>query len=92
VNEAVGPFRAAAAQAEVLLTSAHKVPLRMRRESMKSMFGELLTMSTLQELRQWWNAEAQEASKDILMKMHEQIAASFQGHDKSRFLEIVRSL
>jgi hypothetical protein len=94
VNEEIGPFRAAAAQAEVLLTGAQQmqVPQRMWREAMRTMFGELLMISTLKELQEGWDAKAQEAARKVLVAMHEQIALSFYGHDRTRFMQAVGSL
>jgi hypothetical protein len=92
MTEAFGPFRAAAAQAEVLLTAANRVPQSMWQESARSVFGSVPTMSTLRELQEGWDAEAQEAARKVLIRMYQDIAMSVYGPNQARFVEAVEGL
>jgi hypothetical protein len=92
VNEAVGPIRAAAAQADILSAVAWKVPQKMWDESVLSTLGAPQTPKQLQKLQRAWDAEVQEAAREILIDMHEAIAMSFKGHDRTRFLEALETL
>jgi hypothetical protein len=92
MNEEVGPFRAAAAQADILLAVAWKVPQKMWDESVLSTLGAPQTVKGLKKLQHVWNAEAQEAAREILIDMHEAIALGFEGHDRARFLKAVETL
>jgi hypothetical protein len=92
VNEAVGPIRAAAAQADILRAVAWKVPQKMWDEAVLSALGAPQTPKQLQKLQRAWDADVQEAAREILIEMYEPIAMSFKGHDRTRFLEAVEML
>jgi hypothetical protein len=92
VNEEVGPFRAAAAQADVLHTAANLVPQEMWDKAVRKTLGEVQTVETLKELQQMWDAQAQDGARKILIDMHERIASSFKDlTDRTRFLDAVGS-
>jgi hypothetical protein len=91
MTEAFGPFRAASAQVEALLTAANKVPQSMWLASVRSVFGSIPAMTSLQELRKVWNAEAQDAARKVLIQTYEDIAMIVYG-DKAGFVKAVESL
>jgi hypothetical protein len=88
----VGPFRAAAAQAEVLLAAALCVLHRVLKEAVRTMFGEVQRCSILRRLQEEWDADAQEAARKMLIDMRDEITLSCHRNDRTRILKAVESL